>query len=147
MTSARLSKNAGEFRILALSHVNVTVPADVESAAKHFYQTVLGLKQIPKPAGPRQDIGAWYELGGVQLHLSVEDLVDNAASDRHVCYVVSDIAEAEHHLRDAGTEIIPDPRPVAGTKRLYVRDPGGNLIEITENKAPLENETETGSAA
>jgi catechol 2,3-dioxygenase-like lactoylglutathione lyase family enzyme len=126
--------NPMEFHVVELSHVNVTVPAEVEAAAKEFYGTVLGLRQIPRPAGPRQNIGAWYELGGVQLHLSVEEKVANAASDRHVCYVVADIAVAERHLRNAGTEIIPDPRPIAGVKRFYVRDPGGNLIEIAEDK-------------
>jgi catechol 2,3-dioxygenase-like lactoylglutathione lyase family enzyme len=122
-----------QFSVVALSHVNVTVPAQLEAAAKTFYQTVLGLKVIPKPAGTRQDLGAWYELGGVQLHLSVEEKVTNAASDRHVCYVVADIAVAERHMRDYGTQIIPDARPIAGVKRFYVRDPGGNLIEIVQN--------------
>jgi catechol 2,3-dioxygenase-like lactoylglutathione lyase family enzyme len=132
MTSSSASMNPMGFRVVALSHVNVTVPAHLEAAAKTFYQRVLGLKEIPKPAGTRQNVGAWYELGGVQLHLSVEEKVTNAASDRHVCYVVADVAVAERHLRNAGTEIIPDPRPIAGVKRFYVRDPGGNLIEITQ---------------
>ncbi len=132
MTSAKVANNAIEFRLLALNHVNVTVPAEAESAAKHFYGVILGLQEIPKPAGTRQNLGAWYELGGVQLHLSVEDEVTNAASDRHVCYVLADIVEAERHLRYAGTEIIPDPRSVPGVKRFYVRDPGGNLIELSE---------------
>lgn len=127
------SANAEEFRVVALSHVNVTVPADVEAAAKEFYGTVLGLKQVPKPPGSRQNMGAWYELGGVQLHLSVEESVPNAASDRHICYVVPDIGVAQRHLSDAGTQIISDPRPISGVNRFYVRDPGGNLIEITEN--------------
>jgi catechol 2,3-dioxygenase-like lactoylglutathione lyase family enzyme len=117
---------------LALSHVNVTVPANAEAAAKKFYGTVLGLQELPKPAGSRQNVGAWYQLGGVQLHLSVEENVTNAASDRHVCYVVTDVAVAERRLRDSGIEIIPDPRPIAGVNRFYVRDPGGNLIEIAE---------------
>lgn len=135
MTSASASMNPMEFHVLALSHVNVTVPAHLEAAAKTFYQTVLGLREIPKPAGTRQNVGAWYELGGVQLHLSVEEKVTNEASDRHVCYVVADITVAERHLRDSGTEIIPDPRPIAGTKRFYIRDPGGNLIELVEMSA------------
>jgi predicted enzyme related to lactoylglutathione lyase len=133
LISANPSKNAMQFRVVALSHVNVTVPAEAEAAAKEFYGTVLGLKEIPKPAGTRQNLGAWYDLGGVQLHLSVEEKVTNAASDRHVCYVVADIAVAERHIRWSGTEIISDPRPIAGVKRFYVRDPGGNLIEITES--------------
>ncbi len=118
------------FRVVALGHVNVTVPAKDEAAAKEFYGIALGLRELPKPAGTRQNVGAWYELGGVQLHLSVEEKVTNAASCGHVCYVVADVAVAERHLRDSGVEIIPDPRPIAGVKRFYVRDPGGNLIEI-----------------
>jgi catechol 2,3-dioxygenase-like lactoylglutathione lyase family enzyme len=124
--------NRTEFCVVALSHVNVTVPANAEAAAKEFYGGVLALKEIPKPPGTRQNLGAWYELGGVQLHLSVEENADSAASDRHVCYVVANVAAAELNLRDSGVEIIPDPRPIEGVSRFYVRDPGGNLIEIVE---------------
>jgi catechol 2,3-dioxygenase-like lactoylglutathione lyase family enzyme len=112
--------------------VNVTVPAALESAAKHFYEGVLGLAQIPKPEGTRQNMGAWYQLGDLQLHLSVEDDVQNEVSDRHVCYQVADIAVAALNFRNAGVEIIADGRPVRGQSRFFVRDPGGNLIEITQ---------------
>ena len=117
--------------IIKINHVNVTVPSAFESAARDFYGVVLGLKQIPKPAGPRQNIGAWYELGESQLHLSLEDSDHNDASDAHVCYQVNDIAAAQREFRNAGVAIIPDPRPVSGQTRFFVRDPGGNLIEIT----------------
>ncbi len=121
--------------ITELNHVNVTVPKSAEEAAKHFYNSVLGLRQIPKPEGSRVSVGAWYQLGGVQLHLSVEDGVgDNSISTRHVCIMVEDLAGAEQQLRDAEVEILPDERPVPGWLRFYVRDPGGNLIEIAETK-------------
>lgn len=121
--------------IIGLNHVNVTVPAALEDAAKYFYRVVLGLPQIPKPEGTRQNIGAWYDLGkGLQLHLSIEDDVQNEASERHVCYQVDDAASAELDLRNAGIEIIADERPVKGTSRFFLRDPGGNMIEITEGK-------------
>jgi catechol 2,3-dioxygenase-like lactoylglutathione lyase family enzyme len=116
--------------IIGVNHVNVTVPAALEEAAKHFYNVVLSLRQIPKPEGMRQNIGAWYELGEVQLHLSIEDGVNNEASDRHVCYQVSDAAAAELQFRGAGIEVIPDE--VRTPNRFFVRDPGGNLIEITQ---------------
>jgi catechol 2,3-dioxygenase-like lactoylglutathione lyase family enzyme len=125
------TNNKTEFGVVALGHVNVTVPAHAETAAKEFYGTVLGLRELPKPPGTRQNVGAWYELGGVQLHLSVEGNDTNAASDRHVCYVVTEVAAAQYHLRESGVQIIPDPRPIEGVNRFYVRDPGGNLIEIT----------------
>jgi len=118
--------------IIGLSHVNVTVPAALEASAKHFYEAVLGLAQIPKPEGTRQDMGAWYQLGGMQLHLSVEAGVHNEVSDRHVCYQVADIDVAALQFRNAGVEIIADGRPVRGQSRFFVRDPGGNLIEITQ---------------
>ena len=118
--------------ILGVSHVNVTVPSALETAAKHFYEEVLGLAQIPKPEGTRQSMGAWYQLGDLQLHLSVEDDVKNEVSDRHVCYQVVDIATASLQFRNAGVEIIADGRPVRGQSRFFVRDPGGNLLEITQ---------------
>lgn len=118
--------------IIQVNHVNVTVPLALETAAKNFYEVVLGLVQIPKPEGTRQNMGAWYQLGSVQLHLSVEDDVANEKSDRHVCYQVTDIAAADLHFRNAGVEIIADGRPVRGQSRFFVRDPGGNLIEIVQ---------------
>lgn len=118
--------------IVGVSHVNVTVAAALETAAKNFYENVLGLAQIPKPQGTRQNMGAWYQLGAMQLHLSIEDGVQNEVSDRHVCYQVADVAVAGREFANAGVEIIPDSRPVAGQSRFFVRDPGGNLIEITE---------------
>jgi catechol 2,3-dioxygenase-like lactoylglutathione lyase family enzyme len=121
-------------QILGVNHVNVTVPSALEDAAKHFYGVVLGLPQIPKPEGPRQNVGAWYQLGQTQLHLSLEDSGDNYASDRHVCYLVDDIPGAKLHFSKAGLEIIPEERPQKGTSRFFVRDPGGNLIEITASR-------------
>lgn len=122
-------------RILGVNHVNVTVPAALEQAARRFYGVVLGLRQIPKPDGPRKNIGAWYEIGGMQLHLSIEDGVDNHRSDRHVCYLVEDLASAKVHFRDAGIEVIPDNELASGSSRFFVRDPGGNLIEIVQKSS------------
>ena len=118
--------------ILEVNHVNVTVPGALEAAARQFYGDLLGLKQIEKPDGPRKHIGAWYELGPIQLHLSIEDDAHNHESDRHVCYRVEDLADAAARFRSAGVEIISEERPVSGFSRFFVRDPGGNLIEITE---------------
>ena len=118
--------------IISVNHVNVTVPAALETAAKHFYGVVLGLPQIPKPVGTRQNVGAWYQLGEIQLHLSIEDDVQNEVSGRHVCYQVADLAAANLQFRSAGIDVIPDPRPVSGQSRCFVRDPGGNLIEIAQ---------------
>ncbi len=117
--------------VTQLHHVNVTVPPELEAATKKFYGTVLGLEQVPKPAAARQS-GAWYQIGANQLHLSVEDEKIGSLSSRHICFAVSDLGDAEQEFRDAGVEIVPDPRPVPGTQRFYVRDPGGNQLEIVQ---------------
>jgi catechol 2,3-dioxygenase-like lactoylglutathione lyase family enzyme len=119
--------------IIEVNHVNVVVPKHLEDEAKRFYASVLGLKEIPKPAELQARGGAWYELGRVQLHLSakVED-GNGQGSKGHVCFTVADVVSAKKVLRIAGIEIIPDDRPIAGKPRFYVRDPGGNLIEIAQ---------------
>jgi catechol 2,3-dioxygenase-like lactoylglutathione lyase family enzyme len=119
--------------VTQLHHVNVTVPAALEAAAKEFYGSMLGLRQVPKPAAARQT-GAWYQIGDNQLHLSVEDEESGPLSSRHICFKVADLKAAEKKFRDAGVEIIADPRPVPGTSRFYVRDPGGNQLEIVQHK-------------
>jgi catechol 2,3-dioxygenase-like lactoylglutathione lyase family enzyme len=114
-------------------HVNVTVPRALEAAAKHFYGVVMGLQEVPKPETSRGRGGAWYQLGALQLHLSIEEgLGENCISKRHVCYTVRDLAEAEARFRQAGVEIIPDDQPTPGWSRFYVRDPGGNRLEIAQ---------------
>lgn len=117
--------------VIQLHHVNVTVRSELEAATKEFYGSVLGLDQVPKPSAARQT-GAWYQIGATQLHLSVDDEPAGPPSSRHICFAVSDLNHSEKRFRDAGVEIIPDPRPVPGSPRFYVRDPGGNQLEIVQ---------------
>ena len=116
----------------AVHHVNVTVPRSLEDATKHFYGVVMGMVEVPKPESSRGRGGAWYQLGPVQLHLSVEDGAGEHLSKRHVCYTVKNLSEAEERFRQAGVEIIPDDLPIPGWPRFYVRDPGGNRLEIAQ---------------
>lgn len=122
--------------ITRLHHVNVTVPAALEESAKSFYGNLLGLEQVEKPDGPRKHIGAWYQLGESQLHLSIEEEPRNQDSNRHVCYSVSDVAGALDTFRGAGIEVVSEEQLVNGGSRFFVRDPAGNLIEITKETSP-----------
>jgi len=121
-------------RLIAIHHVNVVVSKTQEAAAKRFYGSVFGLREIPKPLELQANGGAWYDLGGIQLHLSAKADGDMAKKG-HICYSVADVAAAEDHLRTAGIEIIPDDQPIAVQPRFYVRDPGGNLIEIAQQRS------------
>src|SRR5687768_4937945 len=116
---------------ITLHHVNVTVAPELEEATKHFYGAVLGLTQVPKPATSRQS-GAWYQIGSNQLHLSVDAKENGALTSGHVCFAVSDLAEAEQKFREAGVEITTDSERNSSSGRFFVRDPGGNLLEIAQ---------------
>jgi catechol 2,3-dioxygenase-like lactoylglutathione lyase family enzyme len=119
-------------KVIEINHIQMTVPSDAEEASKTFYGSVLGLEQIPKPDALKSRGGAWYRSGQIEFHLSIEDASDNRSSRRHVCFIVAGLEEAERTLLQAGVEIIPDKRPISGWQRFYVRDPGGNQVEIAE---------------
>ena len=124
--------------ITEINHVQISVPGSAEKSSKHFYSGILGLQEIPKPVSLRSRGGAWYRHGAIELHLSVEDLAaDNWASRRHICFVVADLTQAETTMQEAAIEIIPDNQPIDGWRRFYVRDPGGNRIEIAERSGEI----------
>ena len=118
--------------IVEVNHINIRVPKALEEATKHFYTKIVGLAELEKPAESKKRGGAWFVCGAVQLHLSIADGEGNEASKRHICYLVADLAEAENQFRNADVEVVPDDMPIAGWQRFYVRDPGGNLLEIAQ---------------
>lgn len=116
----------------AIDHIQVTYPSEVEDIMLFFYSKVLALTEIKKPETLKHDGGAWYILGNIQIHLSTEKNPDNAASRRHICYLVNDLQGFKQHLQQYGVEIIPDRLPIPGINRFFLRDPAGNRIEIAE---------------
>ena len=119
--------------ITQVHHIQIFVPREAEKEARHFYGEILGLQEIIKPEEFHRNEGGWYQHGPNQLHMSLlKHTEDNFGSQRHVCYMVADLAAAEKTMREAGVEIIPDDRPFPGWTRFYVRDPGGNYIEIAQ---------------
>lgn len=119
-------------QVTQIHHVTIYVPPEAQAAAERFYGEVLGLPRIPRPAAfGGEASGAWYELGGAQLHVSLmRQPEDNLGSLRHVCYMVADLEAAEAALRAAGVEIVTDDRPFDQWRRFFVRDPGGNYVEV-----------------
>ena len=118
--------------ILSIDHVQVTAPPELEDAVLFLYGKVLGLQEVIKPENLKGNGGVWYALRDIQIHVSTEKQPNNQASRRHICFRVRDLNSFEEYLKAHGVEIISDQNPIPGWNRFYIRDPGGNRIEIIE---------------
>src|SRR5262245_41342059 len=103
-----------------LSHINVTMPKGSEDIARSFYGGHLGLREIPKPELLRVRGGVWFDAGGLDIHLSVEEQRLGADAQRHFGIECADVEGLRAKLISAGVEI-DDGRP-APWKRFFVRD-------------------------
>jgi catechol 2,3-dioxygenase-like lactoylglutathione lyase family enzyme len=113
-----------------LSHVNVTMPKGDEDMARSFYVGLLNLREIPKPEPLRVRGGVWFDAGGIELHVSVEEQRAGTDTQRHFGLECADVDGLRDRLKAAGVET-DNGRP-ALWKRFFVRDPFGNRIEIHE---------------
>jgi catechol 2,3-dioxygenase-like lactoylglutathione lyase family enzyme len=113
-----------------LTHINVTMPKGGEEKARAFYTGLLGLREIPKPEPLRVRGGVWFDAGGLDVHISVEEQRGVADSQRHFGLECADVDGVQARLKAAGLET-ESGRP-APWKRCFVRDPFGNRIEIHE---------------
>jgi catechol 2,3-dioxygenase-like lactoylglutathione lyase family enzyme len=113
-----------------LSHINVTMPKGSEDLARSFYGGLLGLPEIPKPESLRVRGGVWFDAGGLDVHISVEEGRSGEDSYRHFGLECADVNAVRARLEAAGVKT-EDGRP-APWRRFFVRDPFGNRIEVHE---------------
>lgn len=118
----------------SIDHVQVALPRGGENAARAFYGGVLGLAEIPKPASLAARGGVWFDCGGLQVHLGVEDDF-RPAKKAHVAFVVDDLAAIAQALARAGRAVVRDVEQVEGSVRLFTDDPFGNRVELMQRAA------------
>jgi catechol 2,3-dioxygenase-like lactoylglutathione lyase family enzyme len=119
-------------RVDHIDHVQLAMPPGREHEARAFYQDVLGIPEIPKPAHLAQRGGCWFERGALKVHLGVEEAFVPARK-AHPAFVVVGLRELATRLQGAGYHVSRD-QPLEGYDRLYVDDPFGNRIELMEPK-------------
>jgi len=115
---------------MRLSHINITIPKGGEDAARRFYGGLLNLPEIPKPEAIRNRGGVWFDAGGLDVHVSIEESRTGPDAYRHFGLECEDVDSLRQRLESAGVAT-EDGRP-APWKRFFVRDPFGNRIEIHE---------------
>ncbi|MGQ3488020.1 VOC family protein [Roseovarius pacificus] len=125
--------------VLSLDHLVLTV-ADIEKTVA-FYRDVLGM--TPQKFTPADGTTRWALTFGPQkinLHQSGAEFDPKAAHPKpgsaDLCFL-SEISldDWAAHLRKHGVSIIEGPVPRTGATgpllSLYLRDPDGNLLEIS----------------
>ncbi len=121
-------------QIERINHVQISVPFGSEDDVRSFYCGVLGLYEVPEPEALQQRGGLWLEVGNDQLlHFGTEDVVDRAASKRHVAFEVADLSEARRELDASGIRIV-ESVPIPGCDRFEFRDPFGNRVELMQRR-------------
>ncbi|HKX30558.1 MAG TPA: VOC family protein [Blastocatellia bacterium] len=117
-------------RIVGLDHIQLAIPRDTEEQARAFYGDVLGLEELPKPPELAGRGGVWFQCGGQQLHLGVEDDF-HPARKAHPGILIENIETLALSLRTAGYEPVWDGS-LPQIKRIFVADPFGNRLEFLE---------------
>jgi catechol 2,3-dioxygenase-like lactoylglutathione lyase family enzyme len=115
--------------ILAIHHVQITIPKGAEPQAREFYCGLLGLTEIAKPDEFVGRGGFWLEVGDRQVHVGTEDRVDGTMSKAPVAYLVDNIDPWRSKLVENNIEVV-DGIQIPGYERFEFRDPFGNRIEF-----------------
>jgi catechol 2,3-dioxygenase-like lactoylglutathione lyase family enzyme len=117
-------------RVARIDHIQIAAPEGCESAAREFYGSVLGMKEIEKPPVLRARGGCWFECGSQQLHIGVERNFQ-AAKKAHPAFAVFHLDELRKTLTNRGVTVVEDDN-LSGARRFYAEDPWGNRLEFVE---------------
>jgi catechol 2,3-dioxygenase-like lactoylglutathione lyase family enzyme len=114
----------------SLDHVLLAMPAGREAEARAFYQGLLGIPEVEKPANLVPRGGCWFAAGAIKIHLGVERDFQPARK-AHPAFLVEDVRAIAQKLTAAGC-LMAEDEPLAGYERIYVYDPFGNRIELMQ---------------
>jgi catechol 2,3-dioxygenase-like lactoylglutathione lyase family enzyme len=116
--------------VTRIDHIQIAAPVGCEDAARKFYGSILGMKEIEKPPLLRARGGCWFECGDQQLHVGVEQDF-RPARKAHPAFAVADFDELRQALAGHGVAVTDDEN-LPGTRRFYAEDPWGNRLEFVE---------------
>jgi len=122
-------------KVSAIDHLVLTV-RDVEATCR-FYERVLGMAVVTFGEGRR---ALHFGRQKINLHQAGQEFSPHARHPRpgsaDLCLLADQpLAELTAHVQACGVEIVEGPVPRTGAlgpiESVYLRDPDGNLIEIS----------------
>ena len=122
-----------------LQHASVPMPPDGHGEARRFYGGALGLEEIRPPADLRNLSLVWFRAGadGHEVHCFAEERLGPNSAAQHLCLQVDNLEAYRARLAKHGVAI-EEAQPIHNRPRLFVRDPFGNLIELTQILGPYD---------
>jgi catechol 2,3-dioxygenase-like lactoylglutathione lyase family enzyme len=117
-------------RVAGIDHLQIAAPEGCESAARDFYGSILGMKEMEKPAVLRARGGCWFECGSQQLHIGMEKDF-RPARKAHPAFAVFHLDELCETLTAHGIKVVEDDN-LPGAPRFYAEDPWGNRLEFVD---------------
>jgi catechol 2,3-dioxygenase-like lactoylglutathione lyase family enzyme len=117
-------------RLLGLHHVQLAAPPGSDELSRHFYGTVLGMTEAPKPPALAARGGVWFRSEEFELHVGIEEGF-RPAGKAHPGIIVSDIDAVVKRLGDHGVAVQWDDN-FPGFRRCHLADPHGNRLELLE---------------
>jgi catechol 2,3-dioxygenase-like lactoylglutathione lyase family enzyme len=120
--------------IRRVQHVSIPIPPGGAHRARQFFNGVLGLPEKTIPASLDSSQLTWFAAGDGEheIHCFVDPDYQNRSTAAHLCLEVDDLAAMRAEIEDAGISLDHEPTPIHNRPRAFVRDPFGNLIELTQ---------------
>jgi catechol 2,3-dioxygenase-like lactoylglutathione lyase family enzyme len=119
-------------KIIKSLHTAILV-SDLEKA-EYFYSNVLGLSRIDRTL---KYPGIWYQIGDYQLHLIVDPNFqlqrqnpEKWGRNPHIAFATDNLEDLKNYLESLG---YPLQMSASGRAALFVGDPDGNMLEISQN--------------
>lgn len=102
------------------------------AAARRFYEGILGLIPVERSL---KFPGIWYQIGSSQLHLMATSVAPSSSfnpekwgRNPHIAFAVQDFTALQATLTAKNH---PFQVSSSGRSALFVRDPDGNVIELS----------------
>jgi catechol 2,3-dioxygenase-like lactoylglutathione lyase family enzyme len=119
--------------VMRLQHTSVPMPLNGQGAARRFYGETLGMEEIPPPSSLETDRLVWFRAGpdGHEVHVFTDEAMRNNSPAQHLCLQVDDLPAMRQRLSQHGVAI-EETEAITNRPRLFVLDPFGNRIELTQ---------------